>query len=45
MNISTIIIYRSKNNSTKRIRWSVKKLDNDNATDAGNDRSMFVLTN
>ena len=35
-----------KSNLTNRIYWTAKKkIDaNDNATGAGNDRSMFVLT-
>ena len=33
----------SKTNSTKRIHWRIKKLGADgNATDAGNDQSIFV---
>ena len=36
---------RSKSNSAKRICWAIKKLQNNgNATDAGNDQSMFLLT-
>ena len=36
---------RFKSNSTNRIRWTIKKLNGySNATNAGNDQSMFVLT-
>ena len=39
-------MHLSKSNSTNRIRWTIKgNVDaNHNATDAGNDQSMFVFT-